>query len=59
MLKYAVLLKEVLSHRLAMQIYRCMLFAYDFVLSGLSSQEEYLDWDAYEGEINIRLITKV
>lgn len=36
-----------------------MWFVYDFLLSALWSQEEYLDWEDYEGEINIRLITKV
>lgn len=27
--------------------------------SPFNAKEEYLDWDAYEGEINIRLITKI
>lgn len=63
----AVLLKEVVSDAAQDRFYwhlighaeLSMWFVYDFLLSALWSQEEYLDWEDYEGEINIRLITKV
>ena len=51
----AVLLKEVRSYGRIREIF-CLC---DFNLFSLWSQGEYLDWEDCDGEINIRLITKV